>query len=56
MIFYYDPIFIEKFLQESSFTIFAKIKTTQSENRLFGRHSETENVSWYFCLNMVPSV
>ena len=46
---YFEPNFIEKFLWESVFFFFfffffqilAKIETTQTKNRLFGRHFET---------------
>ena len=48
---YFEPNFIENFFWESVFffvffQIFSKIKMTQNENRLFGRHFET--ISFFF--------
>ena len=43
MISYFEPIFIKKFLWESVFSKFLpKSKWRETENRLFGRHFETE--------------
>ena len=41
MLFYFKPNFIEKFLWESGFQIFAKMEMTRNKNLLFGRHFET---------------